>query len=153
MAPHAKAPARDSAGTPQRAIKYSKSSTALRQHVAEVEKPTPTVRLLVRQPPAHTQEERQKTAQPRAVQAHRLRRGASSSPREVAIATAQDLGEFVHQTRRRQGLSQEGLAQAAGTGRHFVSELEAGKPTLELERALWVCEALGLSLLAIAPDD
>lgn len=49
-------------------------------------------------------------------------------------------------------MTQNMLAKRAGTGRRFISELEAGKPTLELERVFQVCNALGLHLLAAEQD-
>ena len=72
----------------------------------------------------------------------------------MVISTVFELGEIVRRTRRRCGLSQADVAAFAGTGRRFVSELEAGKPTVEFERLLKVCNALGVSLLAvIQPND
>ncbi|MCO8029885.1 hypothetical protein NI454_07945 [Brevundimonas diminuta] len=40
------------------------------------------------------------------------------------------------------------MAERAGVGRRFICELEAGKPTIELGKALAACQALGLSLSA-----
>jgi len=45
-------------------------------------------------------------------------------------------------------LSQQDFADLAGVGRRFVSELESGKPTLEIERVLRVCKAAGIDLTA-----
>ena len=70
----------------------------------------------------------------------------------TAIATASDLGEVVRRARRDRDLTQAELAARAHTGRRFISELEAGKPTLEFERMLNVCHVLGISLLVAAPD-
>ena len=44
------------------------------------------------------------------------------------------------------GLTQADLALAAGVGLRFVVDLEAGKPTVQLELVLRVIEALGGSL-------
>jgi DNA-binding XRE family transcriptional regulator len=49
-------------------------------------------------------------------------------------------------------MSQTALAQAAGTGRRFISELEAGKPTAALGLVLAVCRALQLRLM-VEPAD
>lgn len=65
-----------------------------------------------------------------------------------AITTVLALGDVVRHARRRRGLSQAELALAAGTGRRFISDLEAGKPTLEFERLLKVCHSLGITLFA-----
>lgn len=63
-------------------------------------------------------------------------------------------GRFVRERRRALAMSQEELALATGVGRRFIIELEAGKPTLQLGRALAVAEAVGLRLrdLLIAAD-
>jgi y4mF family transcriptional regulator len=56
------------------------------------------------------------------------------------------LGDLVRARRKAQGLRQEEVALAAGTGRRFVSELENGKPTVRLEEVLKVLRALGLAI-------
>jgi len=62
------------------------------------------------------------------------------------VATTQELGARTRKRRQDLGLTQQDVADAAGTGRRFVSELEAGKPTLEIGKILDVCQALGLDL-------
>lgn len=63
-------------------------------------------------------------------------------------------GQMIRERRRALAMSQEELALATGVGRRFIIELEAGKPTLQLGRALVVAEAVGLRLsdLLIAAD-
>ncbi|MEQ8660791.1 MAG: helix-turn-helix domain-containing protein [Gammaproteobacteria bacterium] len=56
------------------------------------------------------------------------------------------LGRLARASRRRQGLRQDELAALAGVGNRFVSELENGKPGLELGRALRVLATLGLEV-------
>ena len=65
-----------------------------------------------------------------------------------AVNTASDLGTLVRKSRRSMKLSQQDFADLAGVGRRFVSELESGKPTLEIERVLRVCKAAGIDLTA-----
>lgn len=60
------------------------------------------------------------------------------------------LGQAVRRERKAQGLRQDELAAASGVGARFIIELEAGKPTVQLEKALHVLHTLGLSV-AIAP--
>jgi transcriptional regulator with XRE-family HTH domain len=48
------------------------------------------------------------------------------------------------------GLRQDELAAAAGVGLRFLVELERGKPTVELGRALAVLAAVGLDLQVVA---
>lgn len=68
----------------------------------------------------------------------------------MQIRTAEELGRAIRAERARQRFSQEQLAAAAGVGARFVVELEGGKPTAELDKALAVANAVGLSLVASA---
>lgn len=61
---------------------------------------------------------------------------------------AADLGVLVRQARETLGQSQAVFASGAGVGRRFLSELEAGKPTLEIGKVLAVCRAAGVLVLA-----
>jgi y4mF family transcriptional regulator len=65
---------------------------------------------------------------------------------ETSLRTTKELGALVRETRKAQGISQEQLAGVANTGVRFVSDLENGKPTVQLEKAIKVLEALGLGL-------
>lgn len=65
-----------------------------------------------------------------------------------SIRSAEDLGILVRKTRKSQGISQEQLAGVANTGIRFISDLENGKPTVQLELAIQVLEALGLGVFA-----
>ncbi|WP_213775771.1 type II toxin-antitoxin system Y4mF family antitoxin [Bradyrhizobium sp. dw_78] len=62
------------------------------------------------------------------------------------ITTSKGLGELIREERKAQGLTQEQLAGLTGVGVRFVRELEAGKESCQLGRALQVAAALGLSL-------
>lgn len=61
----------------------------------------------------------------------------------MQIDTPHDLGTAIRAARKRLGLTQSDLALAAGVGLRFIVDLEAGKPTLRLEPALRVLDALG----------
>ncbi len=50
-------------------------------------------------------------------------------------------------------MSQDELALATGVGRRFIVELEGGKPSSQLGRALAVAEALGLRFFDRLGDD
>lgn len=54
----------------------------------------------------------------------------------TVIKNAKDFGLAVRAARKEEGLSQVQLAQRCGCSQRFVSEVERGKPTAELERAL-----------------
>lgn len=64
----------------------------------------------------------------------------------IPVLSPADLGKAIREARRAQGLRQEELAGVAGVGVRFIVELEAGKPTIQLQKALAVISALGLVL-------
>ena len=64
----------------------------------------------------------------------------------ISIRTAEQLGAAMRAARKHVGLTQSQLALAAGVGVRFIVDLEAGKPTLRLENALRVIDALGGAL-------
>ncbi len=65
----------------------------------------------------------------------------------IPINTPKALGAAVQAARKRLSLTQPQLALAAGVGVRFVVELEAGKPTVRLEKVLSVLHALGGQVL------
>lgn len=64
----------------------------------------------------------------------------------MRITNARDLGHYVRDRRRRSGQTQTGLAEAAHISRRWLSALEAGKPTVEIELVFRTLAALGLIL-------
>lgn len=64
----------------------------------------------------------------------------------MRIENAEQFGEVVAQARRALGLTQRDLALAIGTGERFIVELEAGKRTAQLGKALAAASAVGLHL-------
>lgn len=64
----------------------------------------------------------------------------------MIVQTIDDLGHFIRNARKRQGLRQDELAGAANVGLRFIVELENGKPTAQIGKALAVTRALGLVL-------
>ncbi len=71
----------------------------------------------------------------------------------MIIQSAQDFGKAVREARIAQGLRQLDLATASGCGERFIVDLERGKPTCELEKALVVARMLGLLIRSKAPDE
>lgn len=145
-------------------IKYPNQSAALRQHVEQrrtTDKPVTAIRLRPRLAPESTAPDEIRSRPAKTIAVARAHAVETVSPARVPIAhrstsaeepvvirTVLALGDVVRHARRRQGLSQSDLAAAAGTGRRFISELEAGKPTLEFERILKVCNTLDITLIA-----
>lgn len=64
------------------------------------------------------------------------------------FSTAKEFGEIIRRERKRQGFTQTQLANYSRVGLTFVSNLENGKPTAELERALRVAQTLGIDFFA-----
>jgi HTH-type transcriptional regulator / antitoxin HipB len=62
------------------------------------------------------------------------------------IRQPEDLGQAVRARRKAAGLTQAELAEVAGVGTRFVSELERGKPTAEFNKVLQVLRVLGFDL-------
>ena len=60
------------------------------------------------------------------------------------IPDTKGLGVLIRQERRAQKLTQEQLAGLTGVGVRFVRELEAGKESCQVGRALQVASSLGL---------
>jgi len=58
-----------------------------------------------------------------------------------------DLVGAVRERRRQLGLRQEDLADLAGVSLRFVQALEAGKPSVQLDRVRAVLDTLGLRLV------
>ncbi len=61
------------------------------------------------------------------------------------------LGAFVAKERKRQGVSQLELSQAADTGRRFIVDLESGKETIHAGKMLKVLATLGVKVELVAP--
>ena len=62
------------------------------------------------------------------------------------IADVRQIGAAIRHKRRAIGMAQAELAALSGVGPRFLSELENGKPTAEIGKALRVLERLGLDL-------
>lgn len=75
----------------------------------------------------------------------------------VRIDSPYDLGLYVRDQRGRLGLTQARLSTMAQVSRRWLSDLEAGKSTVELGLVFKVLEALDLILEAspfeLGPDD
>ena len=64
----------------------------------------------------------------------------------MLIQNAKDFGQTIKKYRKQQGLTQIQLSAMANVSPRFVGELEKGKPTIELEKALHVAWMLGIKL-------
>lgn len=69
----------------------------------------------------------------------------------MKIANAVAFGKCIRAARKKAELTQEELAAASGIGDRFIRELEKGKPTCQLEKALLVAKMLGIKIEVILP--
>lgn len=75
--------------------------------------------------------------------------GRDDTKKEAAygrIATTEQLGGVIRLKRKEIGLRQEVAAGMTGVGTKFLSQLENGKETAELGKALQVLQRMGLEL-------
>ena len=70
---------------------------------------------------------------------------------EVAV-DSQAFGVMIARARKALGLTQRDLALAINTGERFIVDLEAGKPTAQLGKALAAAKAVGIHLVDEAAD-
>ena len=64
----------------------------------------------------------------------------------MVIHDISDIGMKVREKRRAKGMTQRDLALWCGVGVRFLSELERGKPTLEISKAIKVLAMLGMDI-------
>jgi y4mF family transcriptional regulator len=64
----------------------------------------------------------------------------------MEIIDSKSFGEAIRLYRKTQGLTQEKLANYSNVGVRFIIELEKGKPTCELDKALYVAKMLGIKI-------
>lgn len=71
----------------------------------------------------------------------------------MRIRTASDVGAFIRESRTKLGMDQGALAEAAGTSRKWIVEVERGKPRAEIGLLLRTLKTLGVSIdLQIDPS-
>ncbi|MBQ6455309.1 MAG: helix-turn-helix transcriptional regulator [Eggerthellaceae bacterium] len=68
--------------------------------------------------------------------------------RTTTIEDARDFGHVVREARKEAGLSQVQLADRCGVSQRFVSEVERGKPTAEIDKALKLLSELAIPVIA-----
>ena len=64
----------------------------------------------------------------------------------LKISNIEKLGTLIKDTRKAQGLTQEQLAGICGVGVRFIRELEHGKESCHIGKAMTVLQMLGLQL-------
>lgn len=66
----------------------------------------------------------------------------------MQIKDSKSFGVLIKKYRKQQGLTQLRLAAVANTSPRFIGELEKGKPSIQLNKALHVAWLLGINLNA-----
>jgi HTH-type transcriptional regulator/antitoxin HipB len=70
----------------------------------------------------------------------------------LRTSTTVAFGKRIRDRRQRLGLSQTALADVVGVNRRVIGELERGKPSVQLNIALRVAEAIGLDVALLERD-
>jgi y4mF family transcriptional regulator len=65
----------------------------------------------------------------------------------TTIRSVEDLGALIQRVRKEQGLTQTDISGLAQTGNRYIVDLEKGKPTIQMQKALDVLALLGLELI------
>jgi len=65
--------------------------------------------------------------------------------------TTEHIGKIIKSTRKQLGVTQKDLALTSGTGLRFIIDLEKGKPTCQIGKALTVMHTLGIKLDISSP--
>lgn len=62
------------------------------------------------------------------------------------VVNSKSLGAIVQKVRKQQQLTQLDVALVVNSGNRFLSELENGKPTVQLQKTLDTLQALGIKI-------
>lgn len=66
--------------------------------------------------------------------------------------TSQRIGSLIKATRKNLGVTQKDLALTSGTGLRVIIDLEKGKETCEIGKALTILQTLGIKLTLTPPS-
>ena len=69
----------------------------------------------------------------------------------MLLRTPRDIGALIRQRRRELKIDQQTLAARVGVGRKWIIEVEAGKPSKELQLVLRTLDVLGIRLTTDEP--
>lgn len=65
--------------------------------------------------------------------------------------TPKQIGNLIRDTRKALGVTQKDLALTSGTGLRFIIDLEKGKETCEIGKALAILNTLGIKITLTPP--
>ena len=69
----------------------------------------------------------------------------------TSLYTAARIGSVIRDTRKMLGVTQKDLALTSGTGIRFIIDLEKGKETCEIGKALTILNTLGIKMALTPP--
>ena len=65
----------------------------------------------------------------------------------TAVSQMEDLGSLIQYVRKQQGMTQLDIAGLGGVGNRFIVDLEKGKKTVQMQKAMDILALLGLELV------
>lgn len=65
----------------------------------------------------------------------------------MKISNVEDFGKIIRNKRKSLGYTQRDVASVSGLSMSFISDLERGKKTIELSKAMFLANLLGLDVL------
>jgi y4mF family transcriptional regulator len=71
----------------------------------------------------------------------------------MAISRMDDLGSLIQRERKNQGMTQLDIAGLGAVGNRFIVDLEKGKKTIQMQKAMDVLALLGLELVIRKKSD
>ncbi len=77
----------------------------------------------------------------------------NSTAHQLEGQQAARFGELVRARRKALNMNQDDVALATGVGRRFIIDLESGKPSCQIGKALLVAEAVGLRIFDLLAED
>ena len=66
--------------------------------------------------------------------------------------TPAEIGKLIRDTRQELGVTQKNLALTSGTGLRFIIDLEKGKETCQIRKALAILNTLGIKITLTPPS-
>ncbi|MFC7517880.1 helix-turn-helix domain-containing protein [Herbaspirillum sp. GCM10030257] len=65
----------------------------------------------------------------------------------ITVSRMEDIGFVVQQVRKSQGMTQLDIAGLGGVGNRFIVDLEKGKKTVQMQKAMDILALLGLEIV------
>lgn len=64
----------------------------------------------------------------------------------MKIYDTKAFGEMIRKRRKKLGYTQQYVCERSGISASFISDLENGKPTIEMEKAIFLANLLGIDV-------